>query len=97
MSRYPEPIIRAIDFFTQDDLQKEFGVYVKNFRGDREELVLINDINGADLFFTAGGIKDFKLKPGETFDEPMHPFSRLEITATGPFRGYAREQADSPN
>ncbi|MFB3160433.1 hypothetical protein ABLO26_03560 [Neobacillus sp. 179-J 1A1 HS] len=96
MSRYPEPIIRATDFFNKDDFKVEFGVYVKNFKGDREELVLIND-GTADLTFTAGGIKNFKLKPGETFDEEMHPFSRLEVTATGAFRGYTRERADSPN
>lgn len=56
----------------------------------------MNDGN-ADLTITAGGIKNFKLKPGEVFDEEVNPFSKVEITATGPFRGYCREHADSPN
>jgi hypothetical protein len=96
MSRYPDPIIRMIDSFNQSNMTLTNGVYIKLFKGDREELVVIND-GTADLTFSAGAIKNFKLKPGETFDEQMHPFSRLEVTATGPFRGYCREQADSPN
>jgi hypothetical protein len=59
------------------------------FRGDREELVLVND-GAADLMFVAGGI-EFTLKPGEVFDEEVNPFNKLEITATGTWRGYVRE------
>lgn len=94
--RYPEPIIRSTDFFNQNDFTLTNGIYIKQFRGDREELVVIND-GTADLTFSAGGIQNFKLSPGETFDEAMHPFSRLEVTANGAFRGYCREVADSPN
>jgi hypothetical protein len=59
------------------------------FRGDREELVLIND-GATDLAFVAGGM-EFTLKPGEVFDEEINPFNKLEITATGTWRGYVRE------
>jgi hypothetical protein len=59
------------------------------FRGDREELVLVND-GAADLTFVAGGI-EFTLKPGEVFDEEVNPFSKLVITATDKWRGYVRE------
>jgi hypothetical protein len=96
MSRYPDPVIRSTGAFNQSNMTLTNGVYIKLFKGDREELVVIND-GTADLTFTAGAIKNFILKPGETFDEEMHPFSRLEITATGAFRGYTRERADSPN
>lgn len=96
MSRYPEPIIRTTDAFNQSNMTITNGVYIKLFKGDREQLVVINE-GSADLTFSAGGVQNFKLKPGETFDEAMHPFSRLEVSATGPFRGYCREQADSPN
>jgi hypothetical protein len=96
MSRYPDPIIRMKDSFNQSNMTLTNGVYIKLFQGDREGLVVIND-GTADLTFSAGGIQNFKLKPGETFDEEMHPFSRLEITATGAFRGSTRERADSPN
>lgn len=59
------------------------------FRGDREELVLVND-GAADLLFVAGATQ-FTLKPGEVFDEEINPFSALIITATGNWRGYVRE------
>lgn len=96
MDRYPEPIIRARNFFNPSTMTLTNGVYIQIFKGDREELLVMND-GSADLLFTAGGIQNFRLKPGEVFDEEMHPFSRIEITATGPFRGYCRERADSPN
>lgn len=76
---------RAQEFFSGT------GNYTKSFKGDREELVVVND-GSADLTFTAGGIT-FTLKPGEVFDEEINPFSSIEITATGAFRGYVRELA----
>lgn len=76
---------RAQEFFSGT------GNYSKKFASDREELVVVND-GSADLTFTAGGIT-FTLKPGEVFDEEINPFSSIEITATGAFRGYVRELA----
>jgi hypothetical protein len=40
----------------------------------------------------AGGT-NFTLKAGEVFDEEINPFSSIDITATGSFRGYVREDA----
>lgn len=74
---------RAQEFFSGT------GNFSKKFSGDREELVVIND-GSADLTFTAGGVT-FTLKPGEVFDEEVNPFSSINITATGAFRGYVRE------
>jgi hypothetical protein len=74
---------RAQEFFNGT------GNLTKRFAGDREELVVIND-GTADLTFIAGGIT-FTLRPGEVFDEEINPFSAIEITATGAFRGYVRE------
>lgn len=74
---------RAQEFFAGT------GNLTKKFRGDREELVVIND-GSADLTFKAGAI-EFTLKPGEVFDEEINPFSAVEVTATGAFRGYVRE------
>jgi hypothetical protein len=91
-----EPIRRAQDFFNESNMTLVNGIYTKDLKGDREEIVVVND-GSADLTINAGGIKDFKLKPGEVFDELVNPFSKVEITATEPFRGYCREQADSPN
>lgn len=74
---------RAQEFFSGT------GNYTKKFGGDREELVLMND-GGSDLVFVAGATQ-FTLKPGEVFDEEVNPFSSVEITATGSWRGFVRE------
>jgi hypothetical protein len=74
---------RAQEFFSGT------GNLTKRFAGDREELVVIND-GTADITFKAGGIT-FTLKPGEVFDEEINPFSDIEITTSGGFRGYVRE------
>jgi hypothetical protein len=76
---------RAQEFFSGT------GNFSKRFSGDREELVVIND-GSADLSFVAGGT-NFTLKAGEVFDEEINPFSAIDITATGSFRGYVREDA----
>jgi len=81
----PKDTRRAQEFFSGT------GAFTKTFRGDREELVLIND-GSADLTFTAGATT-FTLKPGEVFDEEINPFSAIDVTATGSFRGYVREDA----
>jgi hypothetical protein len=77
---------RAQEFFSGT------GNFSKRFSGDREELVVIND-GSADLTFTAGGT-NFTLKAGEVFDEEINPFSAIDITATGSFRGYVREEIE---
>jgi hypothetical protein len=77
---------RAQEFFSGT------GNFSKRFSGDREELVVINDDATASLTFVAGGT-NFTLKAGEVFDEEINPFSSIDITATGSFRGYVREDA----
>lgn len=74
---------RAQEFFSGT------GNMTKRFASDREELVVIND-GAADLTFRAGAIQ-FTLKPSEVFDEEINPFSEIEVTATGAYRGYVRE------
>jgi hypothetical protein len=74
---------RAQDFFSGT------GNFSKQFSGDREELVVIND-GDSDLTFSAGYIT-FTLKAGEVFDEEVNPFSSINITTTGAFRGFVRE------
>lgn len=74
---------RAQDFFSGT------GDFFKQFSGDREELVVINDGDG-DLSFSAGYIT-FTLKAGEVFDEEVNPFNSIRITTTGAFRGFVRE------
>jgi hypothetical protein len=65
------------------------GNFTKRFKGEREELVIIND-GGADLTFVAGAV-EYTLKAGEVFDEEVNPFDTLVITAAGAWRGYVRE------
>jgi len=74
---------RAQEFFSGT------GNFAKTFSGFREDLVLIND-GTTDLNFTAGNTV-FTLKSGEVFDEAIDPFKSIDITATGAFRGYVRE------
>jgi hypothetical protein len=76
---------RAQEFFNAT------GNFTKKFSGDREELVVIND-GSADLTFVAGGTV-FTLKPGEVFDEEINPFSSIDVTTVGSFRGYVREDS----
>lgn len=76
---------RAQEFFNGT------GNFSKTFRGDREELVIIND-GSTDLTFTAGATT-FTLKPGEVFDEEINPFIAIDVTATGAFRGFVREDS----
>lgn len=74
---------RAQEFFSGT------GNFSKTFNKFCEELIVIND-GSADLTFVAGDIS-FTLKPGEVFDEEINPFNSVQITATGAFRGYVRE------
>ncbi|MEH6941672.1 hypothetical protein [Bacillus sp. JJ722] len=57
--------------------------------GVYEELLIIND-GTSNLTFTAGKFT-FILGPGEVFDEEIDPFSEIEVTATGAYRGYVRD------
>jgi hypothetical protein len=78
---------RAQEFFRGD-----VGDFTKKFSGDREELVIINDGTG-ELTFTAGAT-NFTMKAGEVFDEEINPFSSIQVTAAGPFRGFVREASN---
>ncbi|MBA9027528.1 hypothetical protein [Peribacillus huizhouensis] len=75
---------RACDFFNGT------GNLSKKFVSEREELVIVND-GTSDLTFNAGPYTTWTLKPGEVFDERIAEFTYLNITGSGAYRGYVRD------
>ncbi|MEH7401583.1 hypothetical protein V7148_11390 [Gottfriedia acidiceleris] len=81
---------RAQEAFNEKNMFLSGGKYVKKFNSEREGLLIVND-STSDLTFKAGATS-FTVKPGETFNEIINPFVELQITCSGSFRGYIKEE-----